>query len=123
MITGTFNIIVAQRLGRKLRDEYKVQIDVRKDYGDFYISARQSLLTMKQDALEKELQLRGIGKQQVVDFIERGVAFGPDPAKGPDAFKGRVGIYEMLEFDDEIKQMLLDGEKALAVEKYALQEK
>jgi hypothetical protein len=34
-----------------------------------------------------------------------------------------VGIYEMLEFDDEIKQMLLDGEKALAVEKYALEKK
>ena len=29
----------------------------------------------------------------------------------------------MLEFDDEIKQMLLEGEKALAVEKYALEEK
>jgi len=29
----------------------------------------------------------------------------------------------MLEFDDEIKQMLLDGQKALAVEKYALEQK
>ena len=29
----------------------------------------------------------------------------------------------MLEFDDEIKQLLLDGEKALAVEKYALEQK
>ncbi len=29
----------------------------------------------------------------------------------------------MLEFDDAIKQLLLDGEKALAVEKYALEER
>ena len=29
----------------------------------------------------------------------------------------------MLEFDDQIKQLLLDGEKALAVKKYALEER
>ncbi len=27
----------------------------------------------------------------------------------------------MLEFDDEVRQMLLEGEKALAVEKYAME--
>jgi hypothetical protein len=29
----------------------------------------------------------------------------------------------MLEFDEEIKTMILNGEKSLAVEKYALEEK
>ncbi|USN54309.1 MAG: hypothetical protein H6765_07195 [Candidatus Peribacteria bacterium] len=34
-----------------------------------------------------------------------------------------MGLYEMLEFDEEIKAMLLDGERSLAVEKYALEQK
>jgi len=123
MITGTFNVIVAQRLARKLRDDCKVLINVKEQFPDFYESAKQSILTMKADSLESEITSRNIDRNALADFMDKWLAFGPDPEKGQLAFKWRVGLYEMLEFDDEIKQLLLEGEKALAVEKYALQEK
>lgn len=123
MITGTFNVIIAQRLARKMRDECKVQVNVKEKHPELYESAKQSILTMKSDALAREMTTRNIDQTALADFMDKGLAFGPDPAKGQAAFKWRIGLYEMLEFDDEIKQLLLDGEKALAVEKYALQEK
>lgn len=123
MITGTFNVIVAQRLWRRLRDEYKVRTNVKELHPDWYYSARQSILSMKPEALQKEMDLRSIERARLAEFIDEGRADSPDPKVWAKAFKWRVGLYEMLEFDDEIRAMLLQWEKALEVEKYALEEK
>ena len=55
MITGTFNVIIAQRLARKLRDDSKVEVNVKQSHPDLYESARQALLSMKPDALQREM--------------------------------------------------------------------
>jgi type II secretory ATPase GspE/PulE/Tfp pilus assembly ATPase PilB-like protein len=123
MITGTFNVIIAQRLARKLRDDAKIVVNVKEKYPELYESAKQALLTMKSDSLDREMTMRGIDPKALWDFMTNWTCFGPDPAKWEKAFKWRVGLYEMLEFDDQVKQLLLDGEKALAVEKYALEER
>ena len=123
MVTGTFNVIIAQRLGRKMRDDAKIEFDVKVKYPERYESARQSILTMKPEALQREMSMRDISSEMIERFMEQWLARGPDPEKGQQAFKWRVGLYEMLEFDDEVRQMLLEGEKALAVEKYALEHK
>ena len=67
--------------------------------------------------------MRKISSEMIERFMEQGLADGPDPEKWQAAFKWRVGLYEMLEFDDEVRQMLLEWEKALAVEKYAMEHK
>ena len=123
MVTGTFNVIIAQRLWRKMRDDAKVEVNVKEKYPDRYESARQSILTMKPEALQREMSMRDIDSAMIERFMEQGLSRWPDPEKGQLAFRWRVGLYEMLEFDDEIKQMLLEWEKALAVEKYALEHK
>ncbi len=123
MITGTFNVILAQRLGRKLRPEKRIEINAKQEYPEWYESAKQSLLSMQPEALQKEMMMRNIDSAMMERFMEHATVRAADPAAGQQAFKWRVGLYEMLEFDDEIKQMLLDGEKALAVEKYALEKK
>lgn len=123
MITGTFNVIVAQRLGRKIRDDFKTEINVREKYPEWFESARQAILTMKPDSLEREMRMRGISSEQIEYFVAQGMAYTPDPDKWLEWYKWRVGLYEMLEFDEEIKAMLLDGERSLAVEKYALEQK
>lgn len=123
MITGTFNVIIAQRLARKLRQDKRIEVNAKESHPALFESAKQAILTMKSDALEQELARRNISRSDLSKFMEGGVAFGADPSLGQDAFKGRVWLYEMLEFDDQIKQLLLDGEKALAVEKYALEER
>ena len=60
MITGTFNVIIAQRLARKLRDDAKIVVNVKEKYPELYESAKQALLTMKSDALDREMTMRKI---------------------------------------------------------------
>ncbi|MBP7847833.1 hypothetical protein KA013_01245 [Patescibacteria group bacterium] len=87
MITGTFNVIIAQRLGRKLRSEHAIEVNVRELYPERYTSAKQSLLTMQPDALQKEMAMREITPDMVDRFMEHGIAWGPDPEAGQAAFK------------------------------------
>jgi type IV pilus assembly protein PilB len=35
-------------------------------------------------------------------------------------YKGRVGLYEMMDYTDDIKMMLLNGKSAFEIGKYAL---
>lgn len=123
MMTGTFNVIVAQRLWRRIRDWCKIEINAKEQFPHLFESAKQSLLTMKPELLDKELGLRWMTKDDVAKFIDNWICVAPDPEKWEKAFKWRVWLYEMLEFDDEIKWMILDWEKSLAVEKYALENK
>ncbi len=81
MITGTFNVIIAQRLARKLRADSRVEVNVKQLYPDLYESARQSILTMKAESLESEINTRKITKEDMSRYIEHGLAYGPDPAK------------------------------------------
>ncbi len=87
MVTGTFNVIVAQRLGRKMRDDCKVEVNVREAHPEWYESARQSILSMKPDALQREMRMREITGEMIERFMEDGMAMGPDPEKGMAAFK------------------------------------
>lgn len=74
MVTGTFNVIVAQRLGRKMRDDAKVKVNVKEKYPERYESARQSILTMKPESLQAEMQMREITGEMIEEFMEQGIA-------------------------------------------------
>lgn len=71
------------------------------------------------EALKNELISRGITAQQWNEFIKQGivtVATGKDPQTGGicphcggSGYKGRVGIYELMDYTDDIKTLILDG--------------
>ena len=123
MMTGTFNVIIAQRLARRIRDWSAIEINAKEQFPHLFESAKQALLSMKPELLEKEALSRWITKEMLMKFLDQWLCVAPNPEHWDKAFKWRVWLYEMLEFDDEVKTMILDGEKALAVEKYALEEK
>lgn len=63
------------------------------------------------------------------------VGFEPDDAKNATIFKGqgcttcnntgykgRVGLYEVLECTDEIRQMILEGASAMEIKKQAIED-
>lgn len=123
MMTGTLNLIVAQRLARTIHQDHKIQINVREHAPVLYQSAVQALRTMPEQELIHELKLREIDPNAAKSFFEDGIAYIPDPTAGEKWMSWRTAIYEMLEFDDEIKEMLLVWKTALSLEKYALEQK
>ena len=71
MVTGTFNVIIAQRLGRKMRDDAKIEENVKEKYPERYESARQAILTMKPKALQREMKMREITPEMIERFMEK----------------------------------------------------
>ena len=129
MLVGTFNLVMAERLVRKVCDHCKVQTSVKDD--PKYIFAKESFRNFEKEALKQEILSRGINQQQRNDFTENATIYtgsGKDPATGEVCavcggtwYKGRVGLFEMMDYTDEIKNMLLNEKSAFEVESIALQ--
>lgn len=129
MIVGTFNLVMAERLIRKVCDNCKIQTSVKDDPN--YIFAKESFRKFEKEALKKEILSRGINQQQRNDFMNNALIYtgsGKDPTTGEKCpmcggtwYKGRVGIFEMMDYTDEIKNMLLEGKSSFEVESIALQ--
>ncbi len=129
MLVGTFNLVMAERLVRTVCEHCKVQTSVKDN--PKYIFAKQSFKNFEKESLKKEVLSRGITQQQRNSFINEGMIYtgsGKDPSTGEvcpicgwTGYKGRVGLFEMMDYTDEIKNMLLDGKTAFDVESIALQ--
>ena len=83
MIVGTFNLVMAERLARKVCDHCNVQTSVKND--PKYKYARDSFRNFDKEALKKEILSRGINQQQWNDFITNAVI---SIGSGKDALTG-----------------------------------
>jgi len=129
MLVGTFNLVMAERLIRRVCDHCKIQTSVKDD--PKYKYAKESFRNFDKEALKKEILSRGINQEQRNDFINNAMIYigsGKDPATGEKCpicewtwYKGRVGLFEMMDYTDEIKNMLLDGKSSFEVESIALE--
>lgn len=121
LIASTVNTIVAQRLVRKVcpecRESYRLskkEIDELKKRIDFE-SIFKSLQKNKKD-LPKDIS--EIQKIEELNFF-RGKGC---KACNNEGYKGRVGIYEVLEVSEEIKKMISQNAIASDIEKKAIKE-
>lgn len=127
MISGTFNLVMAQRLTRRICSECAHVIDSHDT--EEYNNAREVFVHFEKEALKKELVARGISQTQRDEFMNKGHTTKwswKDPEWnickkcGWSWYKWRVGVFEFMEYTDDIKQMLINGKTAFEVEKFAL---
>jgi len=129
MVAGTFNLVIAQRLCRKACPHCSQKVNLSNH--PMYLNALETFKEFDRDALKNELISRGITAQQWNEFIKQGivtVATGKDPQTGGicphcggSGYKGRVGIYELMDYTDDIKTLILDGKSAFEIWGYALE--
>ncbi|MBM4177316.1 Flp pilus assembly complex ATPase component TadA [Candidatus Gribaldobacteria bacterium] len=104
LLTSTLNLVIAQRLVRKLTDEkekYKLKEKDLKNLADFCDLKRIEEI-FKQEKLLKS-------RETIKDLV----FFRPKPSKDvPEGYKGRVGIYEVLAISEEIKGLIEKGASA-----------
>ncbi len=128
MLAGTFNLVIAQRLWRRVCSHCSAKVAVKDDLR--YRNAKQAFLSFDKELLKKEILLRGITQEEWNDFFIRGYVsqgtgkdlktWGVCPMCKWIWYKWRVGIYEMMDYTDDVKMMLLDGKSAFEVGKHAL---
>lgn len=116
MLAGTFTLVMAQRLLRKLNSTTKLHVSVKDT--QFYQWASKNLEAFSPDVLKEEVAARGITPEQWNAFVKDGMAYVPVDENG---YAGRVGLFEMMDYTADIKNLLLNGKSAFEVEDYALQ--
>jgi type IV pilus assembly protein PilB len=127
MVAGTFNVVMAQRLIRRICTECKHTISIkdtpqRKDAVD-------SFRGLDQNVLKNEIMSRDITAEQWKVFITDGSmhSWSWVDTNGQKCahcngtwFKWRIWVYEMMEYSDEIRNQLVGWKTAYEIENYAL---
>lgn len=127
MVAGTFNVVMAQRLVRRICSTCKQINDVK--WTKKWHNAIECFQWLDPTVLKKEILSRGISPGQWKAFIEEWVLMtwsGKDSAWhtciacGGTGYKWRLWVYEMMEYTDEIRNQLIWGKTAYEIENYAL---
>ncbi|MCP4678118.1 MAG: type IV-A pilus assembly ATPase PilB [Deltaproteobacteria bacterium] len=86
LVTASVNLILAQRLGRRLCSECAKPADIP----------------------EEALLDAGVTPEQIAEGFQAMEGAGCDNCNG-SGFKGRIALYEVMVFGDELKEMVLQG--------------
>ncbi|MCK9466845.1 MAG: GspE/PulE family protein [Candidatus Absconditabacterales bacterium] len=126
MVAGTFNLVIAQRLARKTCNHCAKEIDIKSD--EKREIAKRTFSNFDKELLKKEIAARGITKEQWSKFmIEGKIMKGTGqvngeqcPVCGGTGYKGRIGLFELMDYTDDIKNMLIEGKSNMEIEQHAL---
>jgi type IV pilus assembly protein PilB len=88
-IAAAVNIIIAQRLGRRLHGDTKVVVDIPKE------ALLEEGFT-EEDLADPNFKLYGPGSSDEV----------------PSGYKGRVGIYQVMPVSEEMGRLIMEGKNA-----------
>jgi type IV pilus assembly protein PilB len=95
LITASVNLVLAQRLARKICNDCKQPITVE----------------------EEVLREIGFEDDQMSATIKKGAGCGTCNGSG---YKGRVALYEVMRFDENLKEMVLQGASAAELKAAAI---
>lgn len=127
MVAGTFNVVMAQRLIRRVCNQCRHTVNIKdtpqwKDAVDVFRGLDQTVL-------KNEIMSREITPEQWKLFVTDGMivvwSWVDDTGKkcphcNGTGYKWRVWVYEMMEYTDEVRNQLVWGKTAYEIENYAL---
>jgi type IV pilus assembly protein PilB len=114
LISSTLNLVIAQRLVRKLcdsKEEYKLSAKELEDLGSYCNIEKVTKLFKERKIIQQKESLKDAS------------FFRPKPGgECPDGYKGRVGIYEALPVTETIKELIVQRAIADKIQAQAEQE-
>ncbi len=117
LVASTVNVIIAQRLVRKLcsdcKKEYKMTDNELKPLQENY-DMTAILSVVKRESASQKKASDPVAWKDVPLYK----AVGCEQCNN-EGYKGRVGIYEVLEIDDEIRKMIAQKSPTETMEDYA----
>ncbi|MCK5472267.1 type II/IV secretion system protein [Candidatus Gracilibacteria bacterium] len=112
LITATVNAIIAQRLVRKICEKCKKEVELTPVTEKKLHNAISTMNPVQQ----KKLGLEG---KNILLKTYRGEGC---EACGNTGYKGRIGLYEVLEMSNQLKDLILKNGTPLEIEKQAIAE-
>ncbi len=102
LIASTINLIIAQRLVRRLCSDTKEKY--RLDASEIKSISNQIDLDKILSTLKKEKIVKSVTDWSNIEFFRPGKS---QSEECPDGYKGRIGIYEVLEISESIRDLII----------------
>ncbi|MFH1233178.1 MAG: GspE/PulE family protein [Patescibacteria group bacterium] len=106
LLGSTLNVVVAQRLGRKICLHCKVEDNLPTDVVD---EINGVIDNMQIDVLKKVLT--GVDLKNLKFYKGKGCSYC-----GNTGYSGRIAFAEVLDITDKVKEVIMNGKKILSVE-------
>lgn len=106
LLTSSLNIVIAQRLARKICDDCKEELKI-SDVEIEKIKAEIEKMPAKEKESIKDKPLKFFHGKGCKNCNDRG-------------YKGRIGLYEVLEISEPIKEMILKKESSFQIQEKAI---
>lgn len=127
MVAWTFNLVIAQRLARKNCTKCCAEVDIKEDIRRRH--AKMAFMNFDKELLKKELHDRGVTKEQRAKFMIEWkmmkwtwkVNWETCPVCWWSGYKWRIWLFELMDYNDEIKKMLMEWRSNMEIEQVALQ--
>jgi len=118
LVASTLNAVMAQRLVRKIcpdcAQEYKMDKNILKNFQDDF-DMEKILNAIKRSGLVKDKVKEKDGWEDIILHRSKGC----DQCSG--GYKGRLGIFEVLEVDDDLGKMISQKSSSDEIEKKAVE--
>jgi type IV pilus assembly protein PilB len=118
LIASTVNTIIGQRLVRRLSDNKESYQADKVDIESIHATVG-SLLPKKGDDIEKVSKDLGYENLPAADQTAYTLWRGKDTSQTPGGYKGRVGLYEVIDVDESIQDLILKRSTSGEIEKKA----
>jgi len=127
MVAWTFNLVIAQRLARKNCTNCCTEMDIKNDIRRKH--AKRAFMNFDKELLKKELHDRWVTKEQWAKFMiewkmMKGtwkVNWEKCPVCWWSGYKWRIWLFELMDYNDDIKRMLMEWHSNMEIEQVALQ--
>ena len=120
MVASTANVILSQRLVRRICPECAEEYNLDKDM--YEALAQQYDMERLADVMRKEEMVEGKYKDAKEMWMDVKFKRGKGCSKCRGGYKGRMGIYEVLQITDGIKKLINAGANSEEIEKQGIEE-
>ncbi len=120
LLSSTLNAILAQRLVRRIcedcKTDYEPPMEVQQKIRDILELVKNNKTIMTKDP-EIAKTMKILDKDKVVLYKGQGC-----DVCGQSGYKGRIGIFELLEMTDKIAHLTVENSPATVIEKQAVED-
>ncbi len=122
LIASTVNTVIGQRLVRRIADEGKQKYESTKTETESIHETLSALLPKKKEEAEKLSEDLGYENLPLVGDKAYTLYKGTDSKNTPGGYKGRFGLYEVLDVNEHIEELILKRAPSSEIQKLAVKQ-
>lgn len=122
LIASTVNTVIGQRLVRRIADNGKESYDATKSEIESIHQTLKDVLPKDDSEAKKLAEDLGHENLPLVNDKAYTLYKGTDSKDTPGGYKGRMGLYEVLDVNEQIEELILKEAPSSAIQKRAVEQ-